>query len=580
MTFIEKTKRFFEPCIYIPRHILWNIIQGSALSCYFIFSFEILRNIVTTLSDRDMNWFYHNIWIYSIVSIVLITSRFLFYKTGWNPIMHDGMNIYYKKYLNILVQADGNIVESIGTGRLISTLTKWVHEWLDALCDITDEWIWVLLTLVYAIFFVWRIDPTLGVVSIIVMILTVSVALISNNWMRKKRLKRQESIKECDHQAIVAIMSKNELLQSGGLSSILGKISSHLQDAKRYQYPVVLGLYIMEDFPRFLFIILRVWLYIYIAQSIMENTGSTFGDFAIFITVITFTEKVLSEFLRTIRQITRNFSAIEQLWSTFDSLTPIKWYSTGLPFSKKSKDIEINSISYGYNESKVFDKFSLTIKRGQKTALVGASGGGKTTLMKLIAGYLHPESGSISVLGNKLDETALKTYYPHIGYLTQDPGVFDATIRENLVSALTATWDQKNIEQKLIKALKLAHCDFVFELEHGLDTEIGERGVRLSWGQKQRLAIAKIFLKDPEIILLDEPTSALDSFSEEAITIALDELFKDRTVIIVAHRLQTVRKADDILVLEWGQVVERGTHTELVEKWGIYNRMLELQSGF
>jgi ABC-type multidrug transport system fused ATPase/permease subunit len=145
---------------------------------------------------------------------------------------------------------------------------------------------------------------------------------------------------------------------------------------------------------------------------------------------------------------------------------------------------------------------------------VGASGGGKTTLMKLIAGYLHPESGSISVLGNKLDETALKTYYPHIGYLTQDPGVFDATIRENLVSAVSSSPPEKGesegvtqkgihnsvthpnlpfsgkepdkettdtiLEQKLIKAFRLAHCDFVFELEHGLDTEIGERGVRLS----------------------------------------------------------------------------------------------------
>jgi ABC-type multidrug transport system fused ATPase/permease subunit len=278
----------------------------------------------------------------------------------------------------------------------------------------------------------------------------------------------------------------------------------------------------MEEFPRLLFLVLRIALYFYIATSILNNTGSTFSDFAIFVTIITFTEKVLNEFLRTIRNITRNFSTVELLWSTFDSLTPIKGYSTGLPFSPQKKDINIDSISYGYNETKVFSGFSLTIKRGQKTALVGASGGGKTTLMKLIAGYLHPESGSISVLGNQLDETALRTYYPHIGYLTQDPGVFDATIRENLVSAvssvpvsvmstessvsvtttrhpagkstrarfldsaiapleMTETQKQKdNLEQKLIKALKLAHCDFVFELEHGLDTEIGERGVRLS----------------------------------------------------------------------------------------------------
>lgn len=316
----------------------------------------------------------------------------------------------------------------------------------------------------------------------------------------------------------------------------------------------------------------------------------------------------------TFRKFTREFDYIEQLWSTFDSLTPIKWYDSGKVFASKKQDIQIDGISYGYDEKNVFEKFSLTIAHGKKTAFVWASGGGKTTLMKLIAGYLHPKSWSISVMGNNLGETALKTYYPHIGYLTQDPSVFDATIRENLMSAISVmstessvpvtttrhlarkVWkteqdfslrsaslemtETQELEQKLHEALRLAHCDFVFDLEKWLDTEIGERGVRLSWWQKQRLAIAKIFLKDPEIILLDEPTSALDSFSEEQITKALDELFVGRTVIIVAHRLQTVKKSDDIIVIEWWEVVERGDHDELVAKWGIYYKMLELQSGF
>ena len=326
-----------------------------------------------------------------------------------------------------------------------------------------------------------------------------------------------------------------------------------------------------------------------------------------YIMVVWIIETSLRTFYDTFRKFTREFHHLEKFWSTFDSLTPIHGYSTGSDFKKHNKDITLSSITYGYNESKVFSNFSLTIKRWQKTALVGASGGGKTTLMKLIAGYLHPENWTISVLGNNLGETALKTYYPHIGYLTQEPWVFDATIRENLVSAITEkktdthTDTQRNDyivpdtntesivssvtvsvtqDAMLEKALRLAQCDFVFELEHWLDTEIGERWVRLSGGQKQRLAIAKIFLKNPEIILLDEPTSALDSFSEEKITEALNILFEWRTVIIVAHRLQTVKRADDIIVIEWWEVVERGNHEELVKKWGIYNKMLELQSGF
>ena len=183
------------------------------------------------------------------------------------------------------------------------------------------------------------------------------------------------------------------------------------------------------------------------------------------------------------------------------------------------------------------------------------SSGGKTTLMKIIAGYLRPTSGSVKVFGNDIAHTALSTFYPHIGYLTQDPSVFDGTIRENLLSALSGVnslhiHSSDHYDEHLRSALKRAQCDFVFDMDNGMDIEIGERGIQLSGGQKQRLAIAKIFLKDPDIILLDEPTSALDSFSEEQITKALHALFHGRTVIVIAHRLQTVKNADDIIVIE------------------------------
>lgn len=181
-------------------------------------------------------------------------------------------------------------------------------------------------------------------------------------------------------------------------------------------------------------------------------------------------------------------------------------------------------------------------------------------MVKLIAGYLRPDSGSVLVDKQDLTEVSLKSYYKHIGYLTQEPSVFDGTVLENLTYALDSDVD----EDSLRHIIELAKCDFIYDFPDGLQTEIGERGIRLSGGQRQRLAIAKIFLKDPHIIILDEPTSALDSFSEEAITQAMHNLFENRTVIIIAHRLQTVKQADDIIVLEEGKVVERGTHDELV----------------
>jgi ABC-type multidrug transport system fused ATPase/permease subunit len=163
-----------------------------------------------------------------------------------------------------------------------------------------------------------------------------------------------------------------------------------------------------------------------------------------------------------------------------------------------------------------------------------------------------------------------------VGYLTQEPSVFDGTIRENLGYGV----DEIDDEQVLHQALEDAQCQFVYELANGLDTEIGERGVRLSGGQRQRLAIAKMFVKNPHIILLDEPTSALDSESEHQVTLAMDKLFEHKTVIIIAHRLQTVKHADEILYIEDGQIVEQGNHKQLMKLKGKYYAMVELQSGF
>jgi ABC-type multidrug transport system fused ATPase/permease subunit len=557
--------------------------------------------------STELKRFYNLLILYVGITIIAIVARFFIKHWGWSRISFDGVSRETKKYLNIFIQADGNQIEKIGTGRFISIIDKWLYQWMDVLFDLTFRWVLNIIMVAYAIYTIAVIDWRWWFFAFILMVISAFVASYANIWMTNKREYRRKEQNEANHQTVIALMSKNELLQNNGLSQIISKINIHLEKARNYHVTVNIGFLVIEEFPRFTFLILRVIVYIFIAKKIFFLEGGII-ELSIFVTIMAVAEKSLNEFLHLLRDILREFSSISLLWSTFDSLTPIKWYDSGKVFQIHDKPLEIKNISYGYNETKVFEDFSLTIKRGKKTALVWASGGGKTTLMKLIAGYLHTESWHISVMGNRIDETALKSYYPHIGYLTQDPSVFDATIRENLVSAIaeknadTQTEDAKEKDsvsqtkkkntnlssvsvtvtqdEMLERALKLAQCDFVFELEKWLDTEVWERGVRLSWWQKQRLAIAKIFLKNPEIILLDEPTSALDSFSEEKITVALDTLFEGRTVIIIAHRLQTVRKADDIIVIEWGEVVERGNHEKLVAKKGIYHKMLKLQSGF
>lgn len=271
---------------------------------------------------------------------------------------------------------------------------------------------------------------------------------------------------------------------------------------------------------------------------------------------------------------------IEKLRDLLDNNKPIQKYTEWKDFSYKKWNISVDVIKFNYHDSNIFTDFSLEIKWWTKTAFVGESWWGKTTLIKLLAWYLRPDRGEIIIDGQKLSETKLTDYYRHIGYLTQDPSVFDGTIYENLTYALDDNEDHENTEKRIHEVIVLARCEFIYDFEHGLQTEIGERGVRLSGWQKQRLAIAKIMLKNPNIILLDEPTSALDSLNEELVSEALNNLFAGKTVIVVAHRLQTVKNADRILYIEWWKVIEDGTHTSLIKKNGKYKKMLDLQSGF
>lgn len=585
MRSISLIQRLFSPLRRHPKDYFWNMFSWLFVTAYMIFSIEITReilNVVTKKLDERLNSL---LVIFLLVTLFFIFIRFLLYKEGWWRIMHNGVDIYIKKYLEDFISADPNSVERIGTGRFLTIIDKWLHDWFDLLFEFTHKWMATLAFIVYTVYITFSVSVIAGIGVIIIFCISTIVATWANIWMAKKRIYRRDAYKEATHNTAIVLMSKNEMLQNHSLFlSFLEKISASIQSARRHHETVQLWFLIIEEFPRFMLLLIRIALYIYIARSIWYGSGS-FTDFAIFITVITVAEKSLNEFLHLTRDGLRLFSYIELLWNTFDTLDTIRWYESGKSFKKYQKDIVLQNVTFAYGKEKILDALNLKLSYGKKTALVGASGGGKTTLMKLIAWYLHPQEGYVSVLGNRLDETSLKTYYPHIWYLTQDPSVFDGTIRENLVSSLPG-WahlhqsDSSQLEKSLKEALHHAHCDFVFDLDKGIDTEIWERGVRLSGWQKQRLAIAKIFLKNPEIILLDEPTSALDSFSEELVTEALDKLFQKRTVIIIAHRLQTVKKADDIIVIEWWTIEERWTHEELIAKWGIYYKMLELQSGF
>ena len=239
-------------------------------------------------------------------------------------------------------------------------------------------------------------------------------------------------------------------------------------------------------------------------------------------------------------------------------------------------EIEFQGVSFSYDETKeVLHDINLRLEKGRKLALVGPSGGGKTTLCHLLPGFYRLEDGNGRILidGKDTRTLTLESIRRNIGIVQQDVFLFVGTIRENILYGRPDA-----TEEEMFEAARRANIhDYIMTLENGYDTEIGERGVKLSGGQKQRLSIARVFLKDPAILILDEATSALDNTTEVLIQQSLDDLCRGRTTLVVAHRLSTIRNADEIAVVMNGRITERGTHDELIAQGGTYKSLYALQ---
>ncbi len=241
------------------------------------------------------------------------------------------------------------------------------------------------------------------------------------------------------------------------------------------------------------------------------------------------------------------------------------------------KEIRFEGVTFRYAKElpPILSDFSLTIKKGEIIALVGASGAGKSTLLSLIPRFYDPEVGKISIDGIPLRELGLESLRAQVALVTQEVFLFHDTVKNNLRGGKHGVSDAE-----LQRAAEAAQAwSYIQKLPEGWDTLIGDRGQKLSGGERQRLSIARAILKDAPILLLDEATSALDSENERLVQEALDRLMKGRTAIIVAHRLSTIRKADRILVMEKGKILEEGTHEELWKKGGAYSRALAAQYG-
>jgi subfamily B ATP-binding cassette protein MsbA len=271
----------------------------------------------------------------------------------------------------------------------------------------------------------------------------------------------------------------------------------------------------------------------------------------------------------------QGLAAADRVFELLDTESDVNERPGAVELPQIRREILFDTVGFRYDAEPVLRDIELRIPRGEMVALVGPSGGGKSTMADLLLRFYDVGEGAIRIDGTDIREVTLRSLRAQIALVTQHTFLFNDTIRNNIGYGLPETSDEA-----IVAAARAAHADaFIRELPHGYETEIGELGLRLSGGQRQRIAIARALLKDAPILVLDEATSALDNESERLVQDALDVLMRGRTTLVIAHRLSTIRSADRIVVLVKGRIVEQGTHEELLAGNAEYRKLYDLQFG-
>jgi len=307
----------------------------------------------------------------------------------------------------------------------------------------------------------------------------------------------------------------------------------------------------------------------------MTQNQMTTGDFLLFTLLLGFMIAPIVQMSNIGSQLTEALAGLDRTEELMNMTAEEDDKERTIVLEDVKGDLLFDDVSFSYEEGKeVLHHINFHAPKGSVTALVGSSGSGKSTIAGLSATFLNPKFGKITVDNQDMSKVKLSSYRKHLGVVLQDEFLFEGTIRENIL------FPRPNAsENELQNAVKAAYVnEFTDRFDDGLNTLIGERGVKLSGGQRQRLAIARAILANPKIIILDEATSSLDTESESLIQKSLSELVKDRTTIVIAHRLSTIKKADQILVIESGHIAERGTHDELIEAKGRYYDLYTYQA--
>jgi subfamily B ATP-binding cassette protein MsbA len=307
---------------------------------------------------------------------------------------------------------------------------------------------------------------------------------------------------------------------------------------------------------------------------VLNNQTITGPTFIYYMVILYSIINPLKEFSKAGYNIPKGLASMERIDKILMAENTIKEVAQPKHIAAFEHEIEFRNVSFRYGDNWVLRNINLTIHKGQTIAIVGQSGSGKSTLVDLIPRYYDVQEGEVLIDGINVKELGIYDLRQLIGNVNQEAILFNDSFRNNIAFGVDSA-----TQQQIEEAAKIANAhEFIMELEHGYDTRIGDRGMNLSGGQRQRLSIARAVLKNPPILILDEATSSLDTESERLVQDALSKVMSQRTSIVIAHRLSTIQYADEIVVLQKGQIIERGKHDDLIALGGVYKKLTDLQS--
>jgi ABC-type multidrug transport system fused ATPase/permease subunit len=522
------------------------------------------------ISLREFGWI--------LVVLLIVQGGFSYLRTIlFANVSEKGMADVRKALYQRLITQDVPFFEQRRVGELTSRITSDVEKLQTAFSVTLAEFIRQIVTLVAGIAIIAWLTPKLSYIMLLTFPVVVVIAMIFGRYIRQISKKRQDELANTN--VIV-----EETLQS---FTVVKSFTNEWYEARRYGNAIDKVVQISLKFARtrglfFIFIITvlfgAIFFILWQGTLLVARGEMQVGDLFSFILYTAFIGGAIGGLGSLYTELISALGATERIQEILDRPGEVKsLYTTLAPQERLQGNIEYQNVRFSYPTRKdveVLKGIDLQIRSGRKVALVGASGAGKSTIVQLLLQFYKTDSGNIIVDGKSVYDYDLTTYRQNIAIVPQEVLLFGGTIRENILYG-----KPEATEEEVIEAAQQANAwEFIQSFPDGLETIVGERGVKLSGGQRQRIAIARAILKDPAILLLDEATSSLDAESEKLVQEALNRLMENRTSIIIAHRLATIRDVDCIYVLENGQIIEQGTHEELsMLEEGVYNALAKLQ---